>query len=117
MDSKMVEMIKETEGAKYTIACIKNRKCVITGKPAEIHHIEAFISRKYNPDYALDLLVVPVCREVHNYFHSKGNKTMLEKYMLTPVPEKLARGIFTDAEIDKEILEHKNPKTNSDYKG
>ena len=118
MDAKMIEMIKESEGAKYTIACLRNRKCCITGKSnADIHHIEAYISRKYNPEYEKDLLVVPVSREVHNAFHSRGNKYMLDKYIITPVPAKLAKGKYSAEEINREIAEHKNPKTNSDYKG
>ena len=28
----------------------------------------------------------------------------------------LAKGVYTDEEIKKEIREHKNPKTNRDYK-
>ena len=27
----------------------------------------------------------------------------------------LAKGVYTDKEIEKEIKEHKNPKTNRDY--
>ena len=110
IDDRLKEMIKETEGAKYTIACIRNKKCVITGKVAEIHHVEAFISRKYQPDYEKDLLVLPVCREVHNYFHSKGNKTMIDRYILTPVPHKLAEGTFTPEEITREIRDTRTQK-------
>ena len=29
---------------------------------------------------------------------------------------KLAKGAYTDEEIEKEIKEHKNPKTNRDYR-
>ena len=29
---------------------------------------------------------------------------------------KLAKGVYTNEEIKKEIREHKNPKTNRDYK-
>ena len=28
----------------------------------------------------------------------------------------LAKGVYTDEEIEKEIREHKNPKTNRDYR-
>jgi len=117
ISKKTHEMILEEEGAKFTIACLKNRKCVITGKAnADLHHVESYISRKYNPAYAKDLLVIPVCREMHNLCHNRGNKYVLEKYHITPVPEKLAIGTYTAEEIKKEIVEHKNPKTNSEYR-
>jgi len=118
INDKTHEMILEQEGANFTIACLKNRKCVITGKEgADIHHIESYTSRKYKPEYAKDLLVIPVCREMHNLCHNKGNRYVLEKYNIVPVPEKLALGAYTQDEINKEIKEHINPKTNSDYKG
>ena len=116
LSEKTKNMILEQEGEKFTIACIKNRKCIITGKEGEIHHIESYISRKYNPSYAKELLVIPVCREYHNLFHSKGNKEMLEKYHISPVPEKLALGSYTPEEIKKEIENHKNPKKHESFK-
>lgn len=117
LSEKTRMMLLEAEGSKFTIACIRNRRCIITGKEeAEIHHIESYTSRKYNPEYAKDLLVVPVCREIHNLFHSKGNKFMLSEYHIVPVPEKLALGSYTREEIMREIEEHKNPKKHQDYK-
>ena len=63
--------------------------------------------------YELDLNSID--REVYMLCNI-GNKEFIEKYILVHVPAKLAKGIYTDEEIKKEIEDHINPKTNSDYK-
>jgi hypothetical protein len=110
ISDKTIEMIREQEGARYTIACIKNRKCVISGKPAEIHHVETVAGLGYNHAEAKELLVLPLSREYHNLAHSKGNKYIIKKWLLTPVPMKLAESIYSDIEIKKEIENHRNIK-------
>ena len=103
--------------ARYVIACIKARRCCICQEEnADIHHVESVGASGYNTDYVDDLLVLPLSRKYHQEAHNIGDKEFLKKYILIAVPHKLAKGIYSDEEIVKEIEEHRNPKTNSDYK-
>ena len=70
----------------------------------------------YNTDYVDDLLILPLSRKCRNKIYNISDKEFLKKYILIVVSQKLAKGIYSDEEIKKEIEEHKNPKTNSDYK-
>ena len=113
--SHAVEWIPDI--TRYIIACLKSRRCCISQEEnADIHHVESVGVSGYNTDYADDLLVIPLARRYHNEVHNIGNKDFLEKYILQGVPYKLAKGVYTNEEIKKEIREHKNPKTNRDYK-
>ena len=104
--------------ARIIIACLKAKRCCVTGKPeADIHHVESVGASGYNSSFIDDLLVLPLCREMHNKIHNMGDKSFIELEHLVPVPVKLAKGIWTDEEIKKEIEFHINPKTNSDYQG
>ena len=67
----------------------------------------------YNTDYVDDLLILPLSRKCRNKIYNISDK---ELCILIVVSQKLAKGIYSDEEIKKEIEEHKNPKTNSDYK-
>ena len=110
MRKEIIELYKQEQAAKFTIACIKNKKCCITGKsPADIHHVEKIQLRGYKRKDRYELLVLPLIREWHGLAHSKGDDYIIKKYNLTPVPEKLARGTYTDEEIENEIKKHKNP--------
>ena len=116
MKKQIQDLYKQQRQAKYTIACLKNRICCISGqRGADCHHYEHQSSGK-NVYYWEDLLCLPLSREWHGIFHSQSNKDLIERYHLTPVPFKLAKGVYTDEEIQKEITEHKNPKKHSDYR-
>ena len=109
MKQPIKDLYNEQQGAKYTIACIKNRKCVITGKAGELHHVEHVGMSGYKRKDVTELLVLPLNRENHNLAHSKGDEFLIEKYHLKPVPHKLAIGTYTTEEIESEINSHKNP--------
>ena len=110
IDQVLRDSILETEAEHYTIACIKKRVCIITGKQgADIHHVEHVGTMGYKRKDAGDLLVLPLCRDWHDQVDYKGDKWILEQYHLTPVPHKLALGSYTEEEIRREIENHKNP--------
>lgn len=111
MRTELVDLYKQEQSAKYTIACLKNKKCVITGKTnADLHHVEHVGTGGYKQKNVEELLVLPLDREYHDLVDYKGDPWLINKYHLTPVPHKLASGVYTDEEIQAEIENHKNPR-------
>ena len=73
--------------AKYTIACLYSRKCVVCGKPADIHHCEGSrIGSGSNRDevHHLGRKVLPLCREHHDAAHH-DEKGFIDKYHLQTI--------------------------------
>jgi len=59
--------------AKYTPEGIF---CVVTGKPAEYHHVKPRGSGGTDDEWNL----CPVAREIHTLWHSKGNSYMCQHF-------------------------------------
>lgn len=73
--------------AKYIIACLHNRKCVICGKPADIHHCDGDrIGMGNNRDevHHLGRKVLPLCRAHHDEAHH-DEKGFIDKYHLQTI--------------------------------
>lgn len=71
---------------RWTYYCLKNRICVICGKKADIHHVEAIgmgRDRRTIDDSKLPKL--PLCRTHHTESHTIGQETFLEKYHVKPI--------------------------------
>lgn len=66
---------------RYLFLCIKYRKCAVTGKPGEIHHIDAIgmgrDRREY--DHSKSLLIC-LSREMHTEVHKIGWTAFKNKY-------------------------------------
>lgn len=82
------QLIKDNEyhfNTKQTyIMCLK-RICVVCGKRADLHHVDAVGMRSRDKISHLGMRMLPLCREHHVMAHSKGNEYMIEKYHLTPI--------------------------------
>lgn len=79
---------------KYAYACLIHKKCAVCGKKADLHHVDAVgmgFNRNEKPQ--IGNLVLPLCREHHQEWHSIGNTAFSEKYHLEPVQldERLAK--------------------------
>lgn len=72
--------------SRYVYACIANRKCCITGKPADLHHVDAVgMGRSRDEIVHLGMRVLPLCREKHTEAHQIGRDTFCKKYHVVPV--------------------------------
>lgn len=67
----------------YTFACLANKKCVICGKRADLHHV-VNLGMGMNRDETIHegMEVLPLCREHHIEIHSVGRDTFMSKYHL-----------------------------------
>lgn len=67
----------------YTYACLVNKKCVICGKRADLHHVVA-LGMGANRDEVIHegMEVLPLCREHHTEVHSVGRDSFMSKYHL-----------------------------------
>ena len=71
----------------YIFACLASKKCVICGKRADLHHVEAVgMGRDRDEIIHEGMLVLPLCREHHTAIHTMGRDTFFEKYHLHGVP-------------------------------
>lgn len=67
--------------ADYVYACAIAKKCVICGRPAELHHIDRVgIGRDRHDIVHEGMETLPLCREHHTEIHITGDKAYLEKY-------------------------------------
>ncbi|MBC1307914.1 hypothetical protein HB809_09395 [Listeria booriae] len=66
---------------RYLFLCIKYRKCAVTGRQGEIHHVDAIGAgrdrRKYDHSQSR---IICLCREKHTEAHSIGWETFSNKY-------------------------------------
>lgn len=71
---------------RYVYACVANRRCCITGQPADIHHVDAVgAGRDREEIIHKGMRVLPLCREKHQEAHTIGRESFLKKYHLTPI--------------------------------
>lgn len=67
----------------YIYACLINKKCVISGKPAELHHIDRVgIGRDRHDIIHEGMEVIPLAREYHEKCHIMGDTAFMELYHL-----------------------------------
>lgn len=73
--------------AKYIIACLHSRKCVVCGKPADIHHCDGDrigIGNNRDEVHHLGRKVLPLCRGHHDEAHH-DEKGFINKYHLQTI--------------------------------
>ena len=83
---------------KYVYACLMNRKCVVCGKHADIHHCEGSqvgMGRNRKKIIHVGLELMPLCREHHEVCHTMGQARFNDLYHLT--------GIVADETICKKL--------------
>lgn len=67
----------------YTYACLIHKKCVICGKHADLHHIDAIgMGNDRNDVQHIGREVMSLCREHHTEIHLLGKSEFMEKYHL-----------------------------------
>lgn len=72
--------------ARYVYLCLAHKKCCVTGKKAELHHVDAVgMGRDRKEIVHLGYRVLPLCREKHTEAHTLGQKSFEEKYHLFSV--------------------------------
>lgn len=79
---------------KAVYACLQNKRCIVCGRNAELHHVDAIqmgYNRREKPQ--LGNRVLPLCREHHSEVHNIGNAAFMSKYHLETVclDERLAK--------------------------
>lgn len=73
--------------SRYTYAALIHKRCLVCGKRADLHHVEA-VGMGYDRDtkYQIGALVMPLCRTHHGEYHNIGGTAFGEKYHVVPVP-------------------------------
>lgn len=67
--------------ARYVYCCLMNKKCCISGKKAELHHVDAVgMGRDRREIVHLGYRVIPLSRQYHTEAHTIGQKSFEEKY-------------------------------------
>lgn len=67
----------------YIYACLIAKKCCITGRPAELHHIDRVGMGRDRDDIIHEgMEVLPLCREMHQEAHTMSDREFFEKYHL-----------------------------------
>lgn len=79
---------------RYVYACLMNKKCCLTGRACELHHIDAVGAGRDREEIVhKGMRVLPLSHEKHMEAHTLGRDTFLKKYHLLPVTldDKLCR--------------------------
>jgi hypothetical protein len=77
----LLEMVDDV--ADYIYACLLNKKCVITGRPADLHHVERVGMGRNRDDIIHEgMEVLPLCREKHQEAHTMSDDDFFAKYHL-----------------------------------
>lgn len=80
-DFSLLDMVDYV--SDYIYGCLVNKKCVICGKPADLHHVER-VGMGRNRDEIIHegMEVLPLCREHHTEAHTMPDKDFFERYHL-----------------------------------
>lgn len=80
--------------ARYIYKCALNKRCCISGKKAELHHLDAVgMGRNRKDIIHLGMEVIPLSVTLHKEAHTIGKKSFCEKYHVF--------GVRADEEICK----------------
>lgn len=70
----------------YVYACLVHKKCCLTGRKAELHHVDAVgTGRDRREIVHKGMRVLPLSREKHMEAHTLGRDTFCDKYHIVPV--------------------------------
>ena len=67
------------------VQCLRYRKCVICGKPADVHHFTAVGNRSRKLVDHRKLWFMALCRSCHSSIHNMGSKQFMLKHHIKPV--------------------------------
>lgn len=68
----------------YIYSCLIAKKCCITGRPAELHHVDRVGMGRDRTDICHEgMEVLPLTRELHQEAHTMTDQDFFEKYHLT----------------------------------
>lgn len=77
----LLDMVDDVQD--YIYACLINKKCVITGRPADLHHVERVgMGRNREEIIHEGMEVLPLSREMHQEAHTMSDEDFFEKYHL-----------------------------------
>ena len=77
----LLDMVDDVQD--YIYACLINKKCVITGRPADLHHVERVgMGRNREEIIHEGMEVLPLSREMHREAHTMSDEDFFEKYHL-----------------------------------
>ena len=80
-DFSLLDMVDDV--SDYIYGCLVNKKCVICGRPADLHHVERVgMGRNREEVIHEGLEVLPLCREHHTEAHTMPDKDFFERYHL-----------------------------------
>lgn len=66
---------------KYVYLCLINKKCCISGKRAELHHVDHVgMGRNRREIHHIGMRAMPLSRKYHNEVHNIGQQSFNEKY-------------------------------------
>lgn len=77
----LLEMVDDVPD--YIYACLIAKKCCVTGKPAELHHIDRVGMGRDRTDICHEgMEALPLCREKHQEAHTMTDQEFFDKYHL-----------------------------------
>ena len=80
-DFSLLDMVDDV--SDYIYGCLVNKKCVICGRPADLHHVERVGMGRNREDIIHEgMEVLPLCREHHTEAHTMPDKDFFERYHL-----------------------------------
>ena len=67
----------------YIYSCLIAKKCCVTGRPAELHHIDRVGMGRDRHDICHEgMEVLPLCRDKHQEAHTMSDREFFERYHL-----------------------------------
>ena len=71
---------------RYVYSCALKKRCAISGRRAELHHVDIVgMGRDRDDIIHIGMRVLPLSREYHTLAHTKGNDWLLNEYHLEPI--------------------------------
>lgn len=71
---------------RYVWACLMNKRCVVCGRKAELHHVDVVGAGRNRKEIChIGMRALPLCREHHTEIHVVGREDFLKRYFLEPV--------------------------------
>ena len=75
----MLEYVDDIDD--YVLACLTQKKCVVCGKKADLHHVDAIGAGRDRTEIIHEgMSVLPLCREHHTEAHTIGRDSFNKRY-------------------------------------
>lgn len=80
----LLDVCDDVQKAVY--ACLMHKKCIICGKPCDLHHVDRVgMGRDRNDICHIGMECLPLCREHHIEAHQHGDQALIDRYHLETV--------------------------------